>query len=76
MQEKGSFVTVCGTRQGEKRPPIRETHKRVLMPSSTSTKQFKKIVKKAKENFRQVLAEDLRPGPEEGSLQSSRIQQR
>ncbi|GFX19713.1 uncharacterized protein TNCV_2076211 [Trichonephila clavipes] len=59
----------------KKRPPIRETNKRVLMSFSASTKQVKKRVKKTKENFAQVPAEDLKPGPEEGSLQSSRIQQ-
>ncbi|GFW36819.1 uncharacterized protein TNCV_4348601 [Trichonephila clavipes] len=55
------------------RRPIRETNKRALMSSAASTKQVKKRVKKSKENFGQLPAED--PGPEEGSLQSSRIQQ-
>ncbi|GFW99897.1 uncharacterized protein TNCV_2126051 [Trichonephila clavipes] len=52
----------------------KNTNKRLLMSSSTSTKQVKKRVKKTKENFGQVPNEDLRPGPEEGSLQSSQIQ--
>ncbi|GFY22186.1 hypothetical protein TNCV_3298291 [Trichonephila clavipes] len=66
MQEKGSFVTVCGTRQ-EKRPPIREAHKRQLTSSSASTKQVKKRVRKTKENFEQVPAENSRPETEETS---------
>ncbi|GFY55513.1 hypothetical protein TNIN_160081 [Trichonephila inaurata madagascariensis] len=59
----------------KKRKPIKETNKRALTLSSACTKQVKKIVKKSKENFGQVPAEDLRPGPEEGLLQSSWTQQ-
>ncbi|GFT74810.1 uncharacterized protein TNCV_2517011 [Trichonephila clavipes] len=59
----------------EKKERQSENNKRVLTSSSASTKQVKKRVKKTKENFGQVPAEDLRLGPEEGLLQSSRIKQ-
>ncbi|GFY40236.1 uncharacterized protein TNIN_13091 [Trichonephila inaurata madagascariensis] len=60
----------------KRRPQIRETHEREMTLSSAATRQVKKRVRRTKENFGQVPAEDSRPGPdEEGSLQSSRIQQ-
>ncbi|GFY75049.1 hypothetical protein TNIN_177411 [Trichonephila inaurata madagascariensis] len=72
MQEKCSFVTVFGTGEKEKKNANQRDQQESVMSPSASTKQVKKKVKKIKDNFGQVPAEDLRPGLEEGLLQSSR----